>query len=116
MQVSRDDLSVAMCRQRNCTRTQPLFADRWALRKPRRRQTPPRMSDMVMIADRPAEGGSGPARTLGGRSCSVSGRSAIGTLVERTTRFTVCCTCPRAHPRRPGRHVAAMGQIPGPGA
>ena len=90
-----------------------------ALRKPRRRATErrPRMSDMVTIADRPPEVADRalPGHWEGDCLLGQRGRSAIGTLVERKTRFTVLLHLPGGHTADIVRDamITAMGQIPG---
>jgi IS30 family transposase len=90
-----------------------------ALRKPRRRsgERRPRMTDMVMIADRPpeVEDRALPGHWEGDCLLGQRGRSAIGTLVERKTRFTVLLHLPGGHTAQIIRDamITAMGQIPG---
>jgi transposase, IS30 family len=92
-----------------------------ALRKPRRaagtRSGAGRMKDMVMISDRPPQAADRavPGHWEGDLIVGKDGTSAIGTLVERSTRFCLLLHLPR------GRHDAAtaaaamtatMGQLP----
>jgi len=91
-----------------------------ALRKPRRRidrrTERPRIPDKVMIADRPAEVAD---RAVAGDwegdlITGVENRSAIGTLVERVTRFTVLLHLPNSHGAAEVRDaiIAAMTDLP----
>jgi len=89
-------------------------------RKPHRRRDarrPGRLVDMTMIDQRPAEaaGRTVPGHWEGDLITGAANRSAIGTLVERVSRFTILLHLPS------GRHtaedvrdalVAAMGQLP----
>ena len=89
-----------------------------AVRKPRRRdgQRQPRIRDMVSISERPAEveDRALPGHWEGDLILGKNGRSAIGTLVERKTRFTVLLPLPGDHTavRVRDAMITAMGQIP----
>ena len=89
-----------------------------AVRKPRRRDglRQPRLRDMVNISDRPAEVADRalPGHWEGDLILGKNNRSAIGTLVERKTRFTMLLHLPGDHTAVTVRDamITAMGQIP----
>ena len=89
-----------------------------ALRRPHRRvdRRQHRLPDKVSISERPpdVEDRIIPGHWEGDLICGTENKSAIGTLVERTTRFTILLHLPTDHGAVAVRDamIAAMGQLP----
>ncbi len=89
-----------------------------ALRKPQRRadRRQTRIRDMVNISERPAEveDRAVPGHWEGDLLVGAEGKSAIGTLVERTTRFVILLYLPEDHGALSVQEaiVAKMAELP----
>ena len=88
-----------------------------ALRRPRARtETRGRITNMVMISERPAEADDRavPGHWEGDLIVGANSRSAIGTLVERSTRFVMLLHLPDNHGAEAVRDavIEAMSQLP----
>jgi transposase, IS30 family len=88
-------------------------------RKPHRRpdgRRPTKLVDMTMIGERPAEAAdrSVPGHWEGDLITGAQNRSAIGTLVERCSRFTILLHLPGRHTADAVRDgiIAALGPLP----
>lgn len=92
-----------------------------AARRPRSDGQPrrPRLRDpMVMISERPADVADRavPGHWEGDLICGTANRSAIGTLVERATRYTILLALPDGHDAEHVQQaiIDKMGQLPRP--
>ena len=90
-----------------------------ALRRPRKRtqgETRGKIAGMVMISDRPAEAADRavPGHWEGDLILGANNASAIGTLVERSTRYCMLLHLPGRHGAEEVRDqmLAAIGRLP----
>lgn len=98
---------------------EPVLLTGRARRKPRRRpdqRRPSVLGEMAMIDQRPAEADDRtvPGHWEGDLITGAANRSAIGTLVDRASRYTLLLHLPGSHTAEEVRDalIAALGQLP----